>query len=158
MSALEPAAEACLEKTRAAVLNVMVLAGFGIAVSGLLLRWRDRGALWRASEGVRQGLLVALFVLLVASYAVRRVGTSRSALRDPGRRCRRFFRAHVLSAVLGALAVPAGLVYGWLIRPRLEAVAPFWLAGLAFGLLALPRTAELQDFDQPIPQPSDSQA
>jgi hypothetical protein len=41
-------------------------------------------------------------------------------------------------------------VYGWIVRPRLDAVAPFWVAALALGFLALPRAAELDGFDAPM--------
>lgn len=141
------AADGCLGRTRAAVLNVLVAAGMGIAVSGVLLRWHDRRALFRAHESVGKGLMAALFGLAVASYTVRRLASGRGALRDPSRRGSRFYRGHVLAAALAALAVPLGLAYGWLVRPRLDAVAPFWVAALALGFLALPRGYELEGFD-----------
>jgi hypothetical protein len=56
----------------------------------------------------------------------------------------------VAAAAVGALAVPLGLVYGWTVRPRLDAVAPFWVAALALGFLALPRVHELEGFDAPL--------
>ena len=49
------------------------------------------------------------------------------------------------------MAIPLGLIYGWFVRPTLDAVAPFWIAGLAIGFLSLPRAAELDDFEEPIP-------
>jgi hypothetical protein len=149
MSDREPAALATLERTRSAVLNILVAEGLGIAASGFLLRWRDRGALFRAHDQVRQGMLGGLLILVAASYLARRVLGSRSALLDPARRARRFFRAHVISALIGSLAVPLGLAYGWTVRPRLDAVAPFWVAALALGFLALPRASELDDLDVP---------
>jgi hypothetical protein len=155
MSSLEAAALACLERTRSAVLNILVLDGVGIAVSGLLLRWRDRGALFRAPDGARQAMLGGLLALVVASFLCRRILARRSALRDPARRARRFFRGHVVSAALGALAVPLGFVYGWTVRPRLDAVAPFWVAALALGFLSLPRAVELVDLDDPLPHSSE---
>src|SRR3954451_22445400 len=133
MNDLGPAASACLGRTRSAVLNILVAVGVGIAASGLLLRWRDRGALFRAPDGIRQAMLGALLALVVASYLGRRILGRRSTLRDPARRAARFYRAHVVSAALGALAVPLGLVYGWMVRPRLDGVAPFWVAALALG-------------------------
>lgn len=144
-----PDAAATLERTRSAVLNVMVAAGAGIAVSGLLLRWRDGWAVDRAPEWIRRGLLGGLAALAVGSYLVRRRVARREALRDPAGRASRFFRAHVLSAALAALAVPLGLAYGWYVRPRLDAVAPFWVVALALGLLALPRAHELEGLDEP---------
>jgi hypothetical protein len=149
MSDLEPPAVACLAKTRSAVLNILVAVGAGIAVSGLVLRWRDRHALHRAPDLARQGMLGALLVLVVASYLIRRIAARRSALRAPEGRCRRFYWAHVLAALMGAVAIPLGLAYGWTVRPRLDAVAPFWVAALALGFLALPRAYELEGFDEP---------
>jgi hypothetical protein len=152
MNALEQAALACLERTRSAVLNILVADGIGIAASGLLLRWRDRGALFRAPDVARQAMLGGLFAVVVASYLCRRFLARRSVLRDPAGRARHFFRAHVASAALGALAIPLGLAYGWTVSPRLDAVAPFWVAALALGFLALPRGPELDDFDEPMPE------
>ncbi len=152
MTELEPAALACIERTRRAVLNVFMAVGAGIAASGLLLRWRDRSALSRASDGFRQALLGGLLVLVVTSYLCGRIGASRSSLRDPARRAARFFRAHVLAATVGALAIPLGLLFGWTVRPRLDAVAPFWVAALALEFLALPRSHELTEFDSLMPE------
>jgi hypothetical protein len=151
MSQRQPAVLACLERTRSVVLNILVAVGCGIGASGLLLRWRDHTALLRASDVTRQALLSGLLVLVVASLLCLRIGASRRALRDPARRTARFFRAHVLAAALGGLAIPLGLVYGWIVRPRLDGVAPFWVAALALGFLALPRAHELDDFDEPLP-------
>jgi hypothetical protein len=147
MTGRQPAALACLERTRSAVVSILVAVSCGIGASGLILRWRDRTALLRGSDGTRQALLGSLFLLVVASFLSKRVIASRRALRDPARRAARFFRAHVLAAALGALAIPLGLVYGWIVRPRLDGVAPFWVAALALGFLALPRAHELDDFD-----------
>ncbi len=94
-------------------------------------------------------------MLVVIGYLVRRIGTRRSALRDPASRASRFYRAHVAAAVMGSLAVPLGLVHGWAVRPQLEAVAPYWVAALALGFLALPRAHELEGFDEPMPEPSE---
>ena len=122
---LEPAASACLERTRSAVLNVLIAAGVGIAVSGFLLQGRDRGTLWRTPEPARLGLLAGLIGLVVTSYAMRRIGAGREALCDPARRAERFNRAHVAAACAAALAVPLGRTYGWLFDPRLSAFGPF---------------------------------
>jgi hypothetical protein len=155
MSDLEPAARACLERTRSAVLNILMADGLGIAAGGILLRWRDRGALFRAPDWMRRAMLGGLLAVVVASYLTRRILGRRSALRDPDHRAERFFRAHVIAAAVGALAVPLGLVYGWMVRPQLDEVAPFWVAALALGFLSLPRASELDDFDAPIPEPSE---
>ena len=92
--------------------------------------------------------------LVVASYLVAPDRASRSALARPSdagpavlpgaRRSRRSS---------AALAVPLGLAYGWFVRPRLDAVGPFWVAALALGFLALPRAHELDGFDDPMPDP-----
>jgi hypothetical protein len=129
----------------------MVADGAGIAVSGWLLRWHDRQALPRAAEGVGQALMGGLLVVAVASLVVRRTASRREASG--------FYRGHVLAAALAALAVPLGLAYGWLVRPSLDAVAPFWVAALALGFLALPRAYELDgldpDLDDPVHGPSE---
>jgi hypothetical protein len=155
MNALEPAALLCLDRTRSAVVNVLMVVGLGIAAAGLYLGKRDRGALLWSEREAGRGAHVLLFVLIVASFAVRRVIASRAALRDPAGRASRFFRAHLAGAIVGALALPLGAVYGWAVRPRLDAVLPFWVAALALGVLALPRAYELEGFDAPIPRSSE---
>jgi hypothetical protein len=133
----------CLERTRSAVLNVLVVSALGIAVSGLLLRWRDGWALFRRSAADRP-LMAALFTVAVLSYATRRLMIARLEDFEPTAREARFFQAHLLAALLAATAVPLGLAYGWLIRPRLDAVGPFWVAALALGFLALPHIRDLE--------------
>ena len=59
------------------------------------------------------------------------------------------------SAWLGVIAgffagSVVGFAHGWLVDPRLEALAPFWVAALGLGFLALPRGHELDDFDEPM--------
>ena len=150
-SGLEPAASACLDRTRSTVLNVLVVVGAGIAVSGWVLGRRDRGALLWDPDMARRVSIVVLLALLVASRLMLRTGSTRAALRDPGLRARRFYRSHVAAAVVGALAVPLGFFYGWAIKPRLEDISPYWVVALATGFLALPRSHELAGFDEPIP-------
>jgi len=156
MTSLEPAAGACLERTRSAVLNVLVGVGLAIALSGVALRARDRWAPVRVSEPVRKGILGGLLAVVVTSYTVRRVMGSRTALREPEQRGTRFFRAHLLSALIATLAIPLGLAYGWVSRPVLNEVAPFWIAALALGFLALPRAIELEGFDAPMSPPNEA--
>lgn len=146
MSMLEPAEAACINRTRSAVLNVLVAVGFGIAASGLLLRNRES----RNLAPVGRWLLAGLFMIAVMSYATRRVLARRIVLEAPESRAGRFFRAHVLSAAVAALAVPLGFVHGWLVRPNLQAVAPFWVVALTLGFLALPRAHELGGFSEPM--------
>jgi hypothetical protein len=134
----------CLERTRAGVLNVLIASAAGIATSSFLLRWRDGWAPFNASVTQRRALMAALFVLTIVSYATRRVLIYQLRFGDPVSRPSRFFRAHVLAASLGTLAVPLGLAYGWLVRPRLDAVAPFWVVALALGFLAMPRARDFE--------------
>jgi hypothetical protein len=134
-----------LERTRSAVLNMLVASGVGIAASSLLLRWRDGRALATATDSQRRGLMAALFVVTVMSYVSRRVLVSRSRYGDPADRANRLYRAHMAVALIASLAVPLGLAYGWFVRPRLDAVAPFWVAALALGFLALPRARDFHD-------------
>jgi hypothetical protein len=149
-----PDADAALvERTRALVLNVLIAVGAGIALSGLILRTREKGASNWPTEDARRIAFGALFGLFVASYALRRVLGARSALRDPETRRRRFIRAHLAGAIIGALAVPLGFAYAFAVQPTLQAVAPFWVAALACGLLSLPRRDALDGLD-PIDHPS----
>jgi hypothetical protein len=144
---MTPADAAVLERTRAAILNVLTAVGLGIALTGLALRGRDRGVAPPAPESSRQWALGALLGLAIASVGVRRVLGARARLRAPATRAASFYRAHVAGAAVGALAVPLGLAYGYAVRPRLDAVAPFWIAALALGTLSLPRAEELEGLD-----------
>ncbi|WP_422926355.1 hypothetical protein [Singulisphaera sp. PoT] len=151
MVQLDDASRKCLEKTRQAVLNVLIGIAAGIAVSGPILRWRDQVAAWRTSSHNRQLMLGALLVLIVSSFFVRRFGGARSALRDPFHRSKRFYWSHVGSALVASLTIPLGLVFGWTVRPTVDSVLPFWMAALALGCLAIPRSHELDDFESPMP-------
>jgi hypothetical protein len=146
----DPAGE-LVRRTRSAVLNVLVVVGGGIALSGLILRDRRRGATLWPPDPTRRAAYVALLGLVVASVVLRRVLGRRSGLRDQATRAGRFFRAHLAGALAGALAVPLGLAYAYAVRPDLEAVAPFWVAALALGFLSLPRPDALSDLDAPPP-------
>jgi hypothetical protein len=42
------------------------------------------------------------------------------------------------------------------VRPRLDGVAPFWVAALALGVLALPRSVALEGLDEPGAEPGAS--
>ena len=146
-----PAAVACLVQTRSAVLNVLLAIGFGISTSGLLLGRHEVGeppmADWPVSP---RGAMAGLLGLIAGAYLILRVGSGRDALRDPHRRATRFFRSRLASAVVGALAIPLGFVAGWVNDPRPEVLAPYWIAALGLGFLAIPRGYELDDFDEPI--------
>ncbi|MGP0062290.1 MAG: hypothetical protein ACLQGP_01645 [Isosphaeraceae bacterium] len=144
----DPSWAACLHRTRSAVLNVLIGVGLTIAVGGWLLRGRAEPAQPPKSQRVHDILMAALLFLGVASYVVRRLTRSLSAATVPGRRQSAFYWSHVMSATIVALAAPLGIVYGWWIDPRLEAVIPFWVVPLAMGFLAIPRRRELADFDR----------
>lgn len=141
--------DANLHRTRLAVLNVLMLVGGMIAVSGFLLRSRAEPAAAAAPvpgvEGLRKGLLGGLFALGLASYLARRAWWRRPAGLTPERRTRLLRWSHVGSAAIAAGGVPLGLAYGWWVDARLQAVAPFWVVPLALGLLAIPRRDELED-------------
>ena len=147
---LDPASLDCLKKTRSGVLNVLVGVGVVVALSGALLRRRAGNVIAPAPDRLSQALFLCLFVLFVASTFSRRVLGFRARLRDPHLRGPRFFWGHVIPAILGALAAPLGLLYGWLVSPQLEAILPFWLAALVLGILAYPRGRELLDLGAPM--------
>jgi hypothetical protein len=132
---LDPAAVECLNRTRSGVLNVMIGVSAIVALSGLVLRGRAAGAWSPVPERINQGMFLALGLIFVVSTALRRVLGSRARLRDPDTRGERFYRGHVVPAVVGALAAVLGFAYGWLVSPRIEAVLPFWLAALVLGIL-----------------------
>lgn len=156
MTSTAPATELRLvEQTRSAVLNVMIVSAAGVALTGLALRGRDRGATLWSPDLTRRACYLTLLLLVMGSTAARRILGSRTALRDPETRAGRFRRSHLVGAVLGALAVPLGLLYGFAIEPRLQAVTPFWVAALALGVLSLPRAEQLDGFDEPLPVPQD---
>ena len=138
----------CLERTRSAVLNVLVGVGLTIAIGGWLLRGRAEAGPPSKPQRLHEVLMAALIVLAVASYLVRRTARRRVAATDPGDRQATFYRSHVMAASIAALAAPLGIVYGWWIDPRLEAVIPFWVVPMALGFLSIPRAHELDDFDR----------
>jgi hypothetical protein len=144
---------ACLERTRSAVLNVLVVVGAGIAASGWVLGHHDPDAVlpWGLLK-TRQMALGVLVGLVAVAYAILRIVAGRDALRDPARRASKFYKGRVAASSVAALAIPLGFAYGWFVDPRLEALAPFWVAALAIGFLALPRGPELDDFDEPMPE------
>ena len=146
----DPSTVACLGRTRSAVLNVLVVVGAGIAASGWVLGRHDPDPAppW-GFPATRRASMIALMALIAASYLVLRVGSGREALGDPSRRASRFFRARVAASSVAALAVPLGFAHGWFLDPRLEAIAPCWVAALGLGFLCLPKGPELDDFDEP---------
>jgi hypothetical protein len=144
----DPAVD-CLKRTRSAVLNVLVVVGGGIAASGWILGRHDPDvALPWGTLRTQQVGLGALAGLVVASYATLRLLNSRDALRNSEKRFSRFYRGRVAASMIAAVAIPLGFAYGWYVDARLQAVAPFWVAALAIGLLAMPRGRELDGFEE----------
>jgi len=148
--ALEPEAATCLERTRARVVNVLILIGLTIMVSGLILGRLSLRVVVADVEGWRRLLYGGLIGVVVASFLTRRIMGSRERLREPETRGERFARTRVVSALIGWLAAPLGLIYGLTIDPRLETVALFWAAAMVLGVLALPRAVELEGFAEPM--------
>lgn len=142
-------ADAALERARSAVLNVLVAVGLGIGVSGWALARRAPALAPLPPWIAQRAAYLLLAILLVASLATRGVFASRRALRDPARRGVRLYRAHVASAVVGALAVPLGFAFAWWFWPDLEGVGPFWAVALTTGVLALPRGWQIAGLDPP---------
>ena len=118
-----------------------------IRVSAWVSILEDGKALGRRRNGL---LLVALLAVFVVSTALRRWLGLRERLREPSSRGTRFYWAHILPALVGALAALMGLAQGWLVSPRLAAVLPFWVTALLLGVLAYPRGRELEGFDRPM--------
>jgi len=133
--------------TRSAVWTILALDGLMIAASGLILRrlpvgLAPVGFLPFEPSVVARAFHVALLGLIVAGTVLRLLGTFPGTDTPPGRRARRFFWTHVVSALAGTMALPLGLAYGWALRPRLDGVGPFWAVAIVLGFLALPRTDE----------------
>jgi hypothetical protein len=147
---LDPASLDCLKNTRSGVLNVLVGVGAVVALSGALLRRRANGVVVPVPDLLNQFLFFCLILIFVVSTVTRRVLGRRDRLRDPHLRGPRFFWGHVVPAAIGALAAPLGLLYGWLVSPRIEVILPFWLAALVLGVLAYPRGRELLDLGAPM--------
>jgi len=155
---LAPAELACLERTRSAVLNVLVADGLSILASALVLRNFGPVSIGIEPERMHKGLFGSLFVVFAVGVMILRTLGSRDRLAEPGARASRFFRAHLIAAAVGWLAMPLGLIFGLTVEPSLRGVAPFWLAAMILGKLAYPRAIELGDFDEPLPTGPESTA
>jgi uncharacterized membrane protein YfcA len=136
---------ACLERTRSHVLNVLVVVGLSIAVSGWLLGRRALTWQPRPAKTLSDTLYVVLIALAAASYVSKRRLAARAERAQAGRRDRLFYWSHVGPALIAAMAAPLGLAYGWLVAPRLEAIIPFWAVPFALGFLSLPRRSQPND-------------
>src|SRR3954454_2252200 len=93
-----------IDRTRSAVVNVLVAVAAGIAASGWLLRGRE---IIQAPPGgtdrAHQVAMTALLGLVAIGYATLRIGSGRTG---EG-------RSRVAVAIVGALAIPLGLAHGW---------------------------------------------
>jgi hypothetical protein len=127
----------------------MVVVGLSIAVSGWLLRGRAKTWEPRPAPVWQKSLTAALAFLGIASFLSLRIMRKKVPRVEPEKRHSAFFRAHVVPAIIGGLAVPLGCVYGWMVAPRLDEVAPFWVVALACGFLSLPRKHEVDDCHDP---------
>jgi hypothetical protein len=134
-----------LDRTRAHVLNVLVVIGLSIAVSGWLLRQRALAWQPRPARTMSDALYGALIALAATSYVSRRMLASRTARAAPEHFESFFYWAHVGPVLIASLAVPLGFAYGWLVRPELDAIIPFWAVPFVLGFLSLPRRSELND-------------
>ncbi|MFO0888184.1 MAG: hypothetical protein U0790_03445 [Isosphaeraceae bacterium] len=152
---LDPAARECLSATRSGVLNVLVAVGLTVALTGALLRSKAPPLPGDAPGRPGGALLASLLLVFAASTVLRRWLGGRARLREPSSRGSRFYWAHVLPALVGAIAAPLGLAHGLLISPGLESILPFWVTALVLGLLAYPRGRELEGFDLPMARPGD---
>ena len=85
---LDPASRRCLERTRSAVLNLLVATGLFIAVSGGLLRWRTVHEAGIGSKSLHEKLMIGLLALAILSFLSRRLLGRRVRLKDPGTRVR----------------------------------------------------------------------
>ena len=99
---LDEASQACLSRTRSAVLNVLIAVGLTIAISGWLLRGREPLPAGLVERQAHQVLTLSLVVLGVLSFLLRRIIGGRRGLSDPSGRASRFFWSHVLAAIVGA--------------------------------------------------------
>jgi hypothetical protein len=134
-----------LARTRNGVLNVLMLVGGMIAVSGVLLRGRAEDPAAARELWLRPVFLGGLFGVGCASYLVRRAWWRRPE-GMPLERCEWwFYWTHIGSVAIVAGGVPLGLGYGWWVEPALQAIAPFWVVPLALGFLAIPRRGELEE-------------
>ncbi|APW60633.1 hypothetical protein [Paludisphaera borealis] len=147
---LDPTSLRCLERTRSWVLNILVVVGLMIMASGLILRYVDWKLIVGDVEGWRRALYGGLIGVIAFSHLTRRIMGARDRLRPPETRAERFFKSHVGAAAVGGLAAALGLVYGLTIEPRFESVVIFWVAALVLGILALPKSIELEDFSEPM--------
>ena len=155
---LAPAEAACLERTRSAVLNVLVVDGLSILASALVLRGAGPVSIGIEPGSIHKGLFGALFVVFAVGVLVLRTLGSRDRLAEPATRASRFFRAHLAAAAVGWVAMPLGLIFGLTVEASLRGIAPFWLAAMILGKLAYPRAIELGDFDEPLPTGPESTA
>jgi hypothetical protein len=150
-----PEAVETIRRARSGVWNVIMMAGLAIGASGLLLRRRQWDTSPMPVEVAWRWAHLALLGVIVASTFLRLLSVVPWAARSR----RRFVGAHVAAALAGFLAIPIGFAFAWLVRPRLDAIAPFWAVALVLGFLSLPRAdeAELIDGQRRLGPPDESQ-
>ena len=137
-----------LERTRDAVMDVLLIDGLGIALSGWALARSGYSVTSFEPYIAQRFAFVPLVILVFASIATRRIWAGRWRLRDPARRAGRLLRAHVASALVGGLAIPLGHVFARDFLPTLRGAGPFWIVALAMGLLALPRDSAVAGLER----------
>ena len=133
----------CLHWARERVVNVLVAASLGIAISGVILRNTATGALPIRADRAGQLAQLLLFGLVIASIRLRGRLPNRGE-ESSSSKAKRFVSFRTASAVAAGLAVPLGLVYCWAIDPDLWTIAPFWAVAIGFGLLAIPRSTQVE--------------
>lgn len=138
-----PQSEECLRRARERVLNILVAAALGITISGVILRNTPMGALPIRAARASQLAQLLLFGLVIASVRLRGRLPNRGE-ESSSSKANRFVAFRTASAVSAGLAVPLGLVYCWAINPDLWAIAPFWAVAIGFGLLAIPRSSQVE--------------
>ena len=129
------------KRAREAVLNVLIVAALGIAVGGIALARRPVPVPTEATRKIARQTYGGLIAIVLLGYVYRRMFGSASRLQEEGR-FERFRRARINSALIATLAVPLGFAHGYYVRPTLDGVAPFWVAALALGALAVPKNAD----------------
>lgn len=121
----------------------MLAAAVGIAVSGVILRFRDDPAFAFSRGRTRQLAQLLLFVLAMTSVWLR-VRIPIRGEESSSSKANRFVAIRTASAISAALAVPLGLAYSWAVEPDLAAVAPFWAVAIGFSLFAIPRSHQVE--------------
>ena len=154
-SPADPEWTVCLERTRRAVLNILVAVGATIALGGWLLRGRAAAQGPPAHPVRLPMMMLSLILLAVASYLTRRLARRHAAKIKPGARQALFYWSHVDSAAVAIFVAALGIFCGWFIDSRFEVLISFWVVALVLGFQAIPRTYELDDYISPPTDPGE---